>query len=125
MQDRHAFIERLLEWAKLLGLEGWHWDFRTANIKESALTLADPTYLSVTLTLNPELLLHKKEWDEVIVHELVHVQMSIYDYFVDNSTKKGWQDLVRFSRENSTTQIARSIIKLANTDMHYVAKEGE
>lgn len=55
---------------------------------------------------------NENEWDLVIIHELIHIVMALYDFYADNLGKEGSQELFYIARENSVSQLANIIVRL-------------
>ena len=80
----------------------------------NAKTIADPNYNRATITVYPCLLKNESIWDEVIIHEMIHVVFAMYDFFADNMAKKGTEDLFYLARESSTSQMTSILIRIIN-----------
>jgi hypothetical protein len=76
-----------LEWAAMLGLANWNFKIGFGKIGKkdkqgrrmpAALTFCDPVYKNAELRFDPKVLrvCPKREREEVVVHELVHIQQS-------------------------------------------------
>ncbi len=114
------FNERVNYFQHLFGLDNW-----TINIQSSpqgeenhrAKTIADPRYNLATITTYPLLINDEKIWDEIIIHELIHVIMANYDCYADNVSNLGKDqevvDMILFnSRENAVSQLTSVIMRL-------------
>jgi hypothetical protein len=114
-------IEELItSYQHLFGLDNWKiilikpdQDAELTNAK----TLADPRYNRATMTLYPRLLADQTIWDEIIVHELIHIVMAGYDHLVDNTTitdipQATTDELLFNARENSVSQLTSIIMRI-------------
>jgi len=117
------FRNRLDYWIKLFGLENW-----TIYVVEepqeenhNAKTLADPRYKKATITVYPQLINNEQMWDSVIIHELIHIVMSTYDFYVDNlgheiKNEKGeiiTDELFFIARENAVSELTTIYMRLS------------
>lgn len=111
-------IEELItSYQHLFGLDNWkitiikpQLDTELANAK----TIADPRYNRATMTLYPRLIADDTIWEEIIIHELIHIVMSLYDFFADNLGKEGetTDELFFIARENSVSQLTSIIMRI-------------
>lgn len=104
-----SFKDKIIKYQKLFGLDNWKiivgFDF---NLNANARTIADPRYYKAEITF-------KKECeDEIIVHEMIHVVMALYDFYADNLGKEGSDELFFIARENSVSQLTHIIMRILN-----------
>jgi predicted RNA-binding protein len=117
-----SFNERVEYFKKLFGLDNWKFTIKYAiqNENNNAKTLADPRYKTARITVYPILLNNKDMWDEIIVHELIHVVMSLYDFYVDNlgheiKNEKGeiiTDELFFIARENAVSELTTIFMRI-------------
>ena len=111
--------EKVKEIKDLFGLTNWTiiLDKKTVDVPHlsgltRAKTVADPNYNRATITVYP--CLKESEWDEVLIHEMIHVVFAMYDFFADNMAKKGTEDLFYLARESATSQMTSILIRIIN-----------
>lgn len=112
--------EVITSYQHLFGLQNWkitlikpEQDTELANAK----TLADPRYNSATMTIYPRFIVNPELWDEIIIHELIHIIMAGYDYLVDNTTitdipQATTDELLFNARESSVSQLTSIIMRI-------------
>jgi hypothetical protein len=130
MEQTRNFKLRVEAFQNKFGLSNWKINliFPSDNVPHvsglsRAKTLANPQYYVAEMTVYPILLAAESEWDEVIVHELVHITMALYDFLVDNlgaSDKKENEDIFYLARESSTSQLTSIIMRLLNPSVDLV-----
>lgn len=101
----------------LFGLDNWKITLIKPEIDQelaNAKTYADPRYNTAVMTLYPRLINDPTIWDEIVIHELIHIAMSLYDFFADNLGKEGKEvdDLFFIARENSVSQLTSIIMRI-------------
>lgn len=107
------FTYRGQEWTKRFGLTNWKIQITfDPDCLKDGITQADPRYYRANITFNTSVLDQKEEWDRIIVHELIHIIMSLYDFYVDNSSKEGTDELLMTARESSVSQLTHIILRL-------------
>lgn len=103
------------------GLQNWAIIIQESPVDQdlrNAKTLADPRYYRAIMTVYPVLLANPAIWDEIIVHELIHVVMANYDMYVDNFTEfsklpePAAQELYYNQREASVSQLTTILMRL-------------
>jgi hypothetical protein len=100
-----------------MNIESWKYKFGLGNwviqvkidptLKQNAKTIADPRYQRATIFLQKEDL--GEEFDRVVIHELIHIIMSMYDFYVDNKVKDS--DIIQVARENAVSQLGEIFIR--------------
>ena len=107
-------LEKLFNEYKLLfGLTNWQFVLSyDPNLEQSAKTLADPRYNRAQITIQSSLLAAPASWDEIIVHELIHVVFAMYDFFADNLGQDGSDNLFFVARENATSQMTQIVLRM-------------
>lgn len=115
LQDIDRFNKLIKEYQELFALNNWKIS-AMANLADeenhSAKTIADPRYLIAIMTIYPTLLKNESEWDSVIVHELIHVVMSLYDFFCDNMGKEDSDELFFIAREKSVSELTSIMMRI-------------
>jgi hypothetical protein len=114
MEDK--FKERVKYFQELFGLGNWNISvfFKGKDFEHNAQTKADPRYYESTIIIQEITLEFEKKWDLIIVHEMIHIVMSLLDFYTDNMTKEGMNELLSVARENSVSQLANIMIRLIN-----------
>lgn len=109
------FRGRVKYFQDLFGLQNWKIEaFEDKELKQNAKTIADPRYYKAIITVADYILEDEKIWDEIIVHEMIHIVMSLLDFYTDNLTKEGMNELLSVARENSVSQLANIMIRIIN-----------
>jgi hypothetical protein len=107
------FSKRVKFYQDLFGLQNWtitfYYEPKSGPIVS---TKADPRYYTALVTINK--MIEVGNLDAIIVHELIHIVMSLYDFYVDNASKEGTQDILSTSREGATSQLANIITRILN-----------
>lgn len=99
-------------YCELFGIPNWTVDILfDASLKQNAMTLADPRYNRATITINPETFTEKNR-QNILIHEFIHIIMSLYDYFADNLGKEGTDDLFFIARENAVSQLTKIFLRI-------------
>ena len=121
-QKLENFTKSLLVWQDYFGLNNWKINVQSAIMDEKMpfgeknrgiRTLADYTYATATMVVYPSTLASPEEWDEMIVHELIHVVMAEYDFLTDNLTNDHGEESVLFmARENTVSQLTKIFARL-------------
>jgi len=109
------FNERLEYFKDLFGLKNWDILVNLAQFEDknhSAMTIADPRYHHAVMTVYPQALMNEGSFDSIIVHELIHIVMAMYDYFADNLGKKGTDELFFIAREKSVSELTHIFMRL-------------
>ena len=115
--------DKIKYYQKLFGLENWTIIVQKSPVdieQRNAKTLADPRYYQAIMTVYPILLANPEIWDEIVIHELIHVLMAQYDFYVDNFTEfsklpeKAAEELYFGAREGSVSQITSIIMRILN-----------
>lgn len=109
------FSKKIRHYQGIFGLQNWKITLVYANEdveNHKVKTYADPRYNLASMTIYPRLLKEQAEWDETIVHELIHVVMALYDFFADNLGKEESDELFAIARENATSQLTNIIMRL-------------
>lgn len=115
------FETKLRNYQVLFGLTNWKIILINSPVQvedRRAKTLANPQYYTATVTVYPQLMNEPQVWDEIIIHELIHVVMALYDFYVDNMgtmtdiTKSGVDELFFTARESSVSQITQIMLRL-------------
>ena len=119
--DIGPFTDRVTYYQHLFGLDNWQISIQEGKEEgnHSAKTIADPRYAKALMTVYPKFL-ESKVWDETIIHELIHVIMSEYDFYVDNlgheiKNEKGeiiTDELFFIARERAVSELTTVIIRL-------------
>lgn len=107
--------DRVKHFQKIFGLTNWNITVVRAINKDgehSARTLADPRYHQATITFY--LGIDESTVDDIIVHELIHVVMAMYDYFADNLGKEGTDNLFFIAREKSVSELTHIFMRVLN-----------
>ncbi len=111
------FNDRLQYYQKLFGLDNWNILLQQSNFDDgnnhSAKTIADPRYHQATMEIYPQAL--NGDIDSIIVHELIHIVMAMYDYFADNLGKDGTDDLFFIAREKSVSELTHIFMRIINS----------
>lgn len=114
-ENKQDFLISLAYYQSLFGLENWQievlWETKFTE-DASAKTLADPKYLKAYMWLSDHIKQTSKKWDEIIIHELIHVVMAWYDYYADNLAQEGTQELFFNVREHSVSQLTTIIQRI-------------
>lgn len=109
------FNKRLEYFKELFGLKNWDILVKlspTVDQNHSAMTLADPRYHHADMTVYPQVLANEGAFDAIIVHELIHIVMAMYDYFADNLGKKGTDELFFIAREKSVSELTHIFMRI-------------
>lgn len=110
------FSAMLEEYKNVFGLNNWKIVVRQSPLDEkyhNAMTIADPRYQHATMTVYPRLLNSGSEnYEEVIIHELIHIVFAMYDYFADNLGKEGTDDLFFIARESGVSAMTSVIMRM-------------
>ena len=114
------FKDTLAKYQKLFALENW-----TFTVKENsfspgdynAKTLADPRYhhadITISASLNPE------DHERIVIHELIHVVMALYDFYVDSIGQPEAKELYFTSRESAVSQLTAIIMRVMKEGVNY------
>lgn len=95
-------------WKYRFGLGNWVINVKIdSHLTQNAKTVADPRYQRATITLRTKDL--GDEFDRVIIHELIHIVMSMYDFYVDNKIKDS--GIIQVSRENAVSQLGEIFMR--------------
>lgn len=112
MEDK--FKERVKYFQELFGLQNWKITIKVdATLKHNCETLSDPRYYEAIIKITDHIK-DESEWDLIIVHEMIHIVMSLLDFYTDNMSKEGMNELLSVARENSVSQLANIMIRLIN-----------
>lgn len=106
--NKKAFLIALTYYQSLFGLDNWKIDVlweKQFTEQAAAKTLADPKYMRAYVWLSEHTKQTASVWDEIIIHELIHIVMAWYDYYADNLSQEGTQELFFNVRENSVSQL--------------------
>lgn len=118
--EQEDFKKQTEHYKDMFGLSNWsiNYVFHPTQVElHRAKTLANPTYNVATLTVYPLLLNKREDWDEVILHELIHIVMAMYDFFVDNAVPdEETTQLMFFARENAVSQLTSVITRILKID---------
>lgn len=109
----NEFDQKLRDYQELFGLQNWTISLLTSDtLKQNAMTYADPNYNRATITINNNILDKPAYFDELIIHELIHIVMALYDYFADNLGQEGSDKLFFIARENSVSQLTKIMLRV-------------
>lgn len=102
----------LVDWQERFGLSNWVISLEIDHtLKQNAKTIADPRYQRAKIIVAKDDLA-PEEQDRIMIHELIHIVMSMYDFYVDNKIEN--DDVVAVARENAVSQLgeifARNIL---------------
>lgn len=98
----------LKRWQEKFGLTNWVIRFEIdSKLKQNAKTIADPRYQRATITVHSDF--EEIEWNRIIVHELIHIVMAMYDFYVDNSIDNS--DIISVARENAVSQLGEIFLR--------------
>lgn len=106
----NKFTQLVEDWEDKFGLANWK--IRIAfdkDLKQYAQTVADPRYQTATITFNSRVLTDEVNWHTVIIHELIHIVMSMYDFYVDNKVEDS--DIIVVARENAVSQLGEIFLR--------------
>ncbi len=109
------FYIRLQHFQKLFGLDNWTIKLEQASLEDknhSVMTFADPRYYTATMTIYPQALVNEADYDRLVVHELLHVVFALYDFFADNMSKEGSDELFFIAREKSISEATAIIMRI-------------
>lgn len=125
MSSRDQFSARVEDFQHLFGLDNWTITILHTDTVEDhqAKTLADPRYCQASITIWPKLLSNESIWDEILMHEFIHILMAQYDFYVDNLGKEIKNDkgeiitdeLFFIARENAVSQITSVMMRIYAT----------
>lgn len=112
--------EVITRYQHLFGLDNWKIELtKPEQDRElvNAKTLADPRYNRAVMTLYPRFIANPEIWDEIVIHELIHVIMAGYDHLVDNTTitdipQATTDELLFNARESSVSQLTNIIMRI-------------
>lgn len=96
------------EWQDKFGLHNWQIEVQyDPNLTRIAKTVGDPRYQEAVITYqgNEGSLIP----DRIIVHELIHIVMSMYDFYVDNKIED--EEVIGVARENAVSQLGEIFIR--------------
>jgi hypothetical protein len=97
------------------GLSNWVIELEEVKgLKQNAKTVADPRYNRAKISVSPVVLENKNEWERVVIHELIHIIMAMYDFYVDNKIKD--QDVISVERESAVSQLGEILIRYAKSN---------
>lgn len=118
------FINEVKYLKRVFGLDNWEMIVvYSPDLKQNARTMADPRYYVATISVSKELLENEEKWEMVIVHELIHVVMALYDFYADNLGKEGSNELFYIARENSVSQLAHIIMRIIKKQVPPITTE--
>lgn len=104
------FTKYIQELQEKFGLQNWVIDVTEDEAqKQNAKTLADARYNRAVITINPEILKHKREWDRIIYHEFIHICLSLYDFYVDNHIQD--DDMIAVARESGVSNLVEIYLR--------------
>ncbi len=115
------FKNKVKEYQARFGLQNWSIIIQESPIDQdlrNAKTLADPRYYRAIMTVYPILLNNKEIWDEIVIHELIHIVMAQYDFYVDNYIEFSKipenlsQELYFNEREATVSQLTSIIMRI-------------
>ena len=107
-----ALVKRYQE---LFGLQNWIIEIKTdSSLNAAAKTIADPRYYRAEMTFGS--IIKKEELEEIIVHEMIHIVMALYDFYADNLGKEGSDELFFVARENSVSQLTHVMMRFIKRD---------
>jgi hypothetical protein len=114
MPENGTIRERVSKYQKLFGLDNWTIDagFKF-DLAANAKTMADPRYYKATISFKDQ-----NQPDEIIVHEMIHIVMAKYDFYVDNFTDfsklptEAADNLYFIERESSVSQMTKIMMRL-------------
>jgi|GEM_PF-6047681 len=100
--------QKVKHYQELFGLTNWNINVRHfPTLNQTARTVADPRYYHATIDFKDE---NPEEW--VILHEMIHVVMALYDFYCDNVLPMEHQEIIMTGRESVVSELTTIMMRI-------------